>query len=92
MKQVNLSHVTKLELRKLTLLQRRHTTNFELPIHNYTKTFRSLNSISVDAKMVQPTTARLMQATRARFFRPGLRNQWGYVRCLAPFEAAQELS
>lgn len=32
--------------------------------------------------MVQPTTARLMQATRARFFRPGMNNQWGYVRHL----------
>lgn len=39
------------------------------------------------ANMVQPSTARLLQATRARFFQPGLNRQAGYVMAPPAFHA-----
>ena len=41
--------------------------------------------------MVQSTAARLMQATRARMFRPGMQNQWGYVEHRAPKSSKETL-
>lgn len=44
--------------------------------HSLRLDLASLNLYSVD-KMVTPTAARMMQATRARMFRPTGTQQWG---------------
>lgn len=55
------------------------TNSIDLVAHRHPRSFPPHKQSFSTASMVQPTTARLMQATRARFFRPGMNNQWGYV-------------
>ncbi|KEF59458.1 uncharacterized protein A1O9_04302 [Exophiala aquamarina CBS 119918] len=52
---------------------------FTGPIHHKLRVdLASSNLYSVD-EMVTPTAARMMQATRARMFRPTATQQWGFV-------------